>query len=63
MVSNNEENARHLVQQEPAVMKDEIKSLKMSSGRAVCGDARTGVGLGLALLPGRRCSLCEKDGI
>ena len=42
----NEGNARQLVQKEPAVMKDEIKHLKMGSDSTVCIEASTGVGLG-----------------
>ena len=41
-----EENARKMVQNELAVMKDELKSLKMGSGSTVCTEASTGVGLG-----------------
>ena len=42
----NEENARKLVQNELAVMKEEIKNLKMGCGSTVCSEASTGVGLG-----------------
>ena len=42
----NEENARQPVQKELAVMKDEMKNLKMGSGSAVCCEASTGMGLG-----------------
>ena len=42
----NEESARQLVQKEPAVMKDEIKNLKMGSGSTVCSEASTGLGFG-----------------
>ena len=40
----NEDNARQLVQRDPAVMKEEIKNLKIES--TVCTKAKTGVGLG-----------------
>ena len=42
----NEDNARKLVQNELAVMKDEIKNLKMGSGSTLSSEASTGVGLG-----------------
>ena len=42
----NEENARKLVRNELAVMKDEIKNLEMGSGGTVSSEASTGVGLG-----------------
>ena len=41
----NVERARKLVQNDLAVMKEEIKNLKMSSGSAVCSETSTGVGL------------------
>ena len=41
----NEENARQWLQQELAVMKDEIKSLQ--TGCTVCSEASTGVSWGL----------------
>ena len=43
---NNEENARQLVQNELAVMKDKLKNLKMVSGSTLCSEASTGMGLG-----------------
>ena len=42
----NEECARQNFQKEMAVMKDEIKNLRVGSGSTVCGDASTGIGLG-----------------
>ena len=44
-VFKNEENGQ-LVQNELAVMKGELKNLKMGSGSTVCSEASTGVGLG-----------------
>ena len=48
----NEENARKLVQNELAVMKDELKDLKMGSFSAVCSEASTRVGLGSGIFAG-----------
>ena len=45
-VFKNEENATKLVQNELAVMNDELKNLKMGSGSTVCSEASTGVVLG-----------------
>ena len=42
----NEENARQLVQKELAVMKDEIKNLKVGSGSTVWSEASTRARLG-----------------
>ena len=42
----NEENARQFVQRDLAVMKEEIKNLKMGSLSAVCSEAGTGLRLG-----------------
>ena len=44
--SRTKKNARQLVQKELAVMKDEIKNLKMGSGSIVCSEASAGMGLG-----------------
>ena len=41
-----EENARQLVEKELAVVKEELKNLKMGNGSTVCSAAGTGVGLG-----------------
>ena len=42
----NEENGRQLVENELAIMKDELKNLKMGSGSTVRGEAITRMGLG-----------------
>ena len=47
----NEENARQLVQNEMAVMKEEIQNLKIGSGSIVCSEASTRVGLGAFARP------------
>ena len=42
----NEENAKQMVHKDLAVLKEEMKNLKMGSGSTVCSEASTGVGLG-----------------
>ena len=48
----NEDNARKLLQNELAVMKDEIKNLKMGSGSTLSSEASTRVGLGSGTFAG-----------
>ena len=62
----NEENARKLVQNELAVMKDDIKDLKMSGGSTVGSGPGTVVGSGIFARPpplASRWNRSKKDGV
>ena len=56
-----DENARKLVRNEVAIMKDELNIFTMGSGSTVCSEASTGVAWDLVPLPALRPHLLERD--
>ena len=56
----NEESARLLVQRDLAVMKEEIKNLKIGSVSTVCSEASAGVGLGASGTSARPPALASR---
>ena len=42
----NKKNARHMVQKDLEMLKEEMKNMKMSSTSTVCSEGSTGLGLG-----------------